>query len=227
MKNLIIFSTLVVMAVINFTGCSKAQERPAKLNNDIAGKVVQIDSLTDITKAERQDTPENVAFKKQLIAKMDESKRDNANLLLAQNRLVYMLMDSKIVVLEFIPSSSNKHAKTASTSTTAAVSSTDTAEEQVVEVKTLHTYESLMAYKEGRTAEIASLKTSTWSQNHFVIIAEIEIQTGVLTNERTDYNEKKSILGLTETPLAQAQVLILNSEITTQPTATADASDAE
>lgn len=218
MKNLIIFSMLIVMTVINFSGCGKAQERPAKVNKNIANKVIQIDSLSDITTAERQDSPENISFKKSLIAKMDESKRGQANLLLAQNRLVYMLMDGKVVVLEFIPSTMNKHA-TASATAEIAVS---------VAATGLHTFESLMAMKAGRRIEEnESLKTATWSQNHFAIIAEIEIQTGVLVNERTDYNEKKSTLTLSETSLAQAQVLILKSEIKAQPTVTADASGAE
>lgn len=251
MRNLIIFSMLAVMVVINFSGCGKAEQRPTKLSKKISGDVIQMSDLSDITQAERQDSPENVAFKKQLVSKIeDSSKRDQATSLLAQNRLVYMFMEGKVVLLEFMPSTVNKHATastkveistsgaatasegaiaasaTTSVSATAAVSETTDANE-IVEVKTLHTFASLMALKEGRTADIESIKVSTWSQNHFSILAEIEMQTGILENERTDYNEKKSTLGLTETSLAEAQVLILKSEIKTETTSTADASGGE
>lgn len=241
MKNLIIFSMLTVMAVINFSGCGKAQERPTKLSKKISGEVVELKELADITKDERQDSPENMAFKRQLVNKIeDPAKREQAELLLSQNRLVYMLMDGKAVVLEFIPSMMNKHAEatpvaeaTAASETTTVLATAEVAEEgvakvSVLEVKKLHTYESLMAMKDGRNStEIETLKASTWSQNHFAVLSEIEIQTGVLENERTDYNEKKSTLGLTETALAEAQVLILKSEIKTKPAAKDDASGAE
>lgn len=223
MKNLIIFSMLAVMVVMNFSGCGKAQERPTKLSEKISGDVVNMNELADITKDERQDSPENMAFKRQLVTKIeDPAKREQAELLLSQNRLVYMLMEGKVVVLEFVPSMMNKHAVATPVSATVTASETATVSE-----KKLHTYESLMAMKEGRDAnEVETLKASTWSQNHFAVLSEIAIQTGILENERTDYNEKKSTLGLTETSLNQAQVLILKSEIKTK-TATADASGAE
>lgn len=230
MKNLIIFSMLTVMAVINFSGCGKAQERPTKLSKKISGEVVELKELADITKDERQDSPENMAFKRRLISKIeDPAKREQAELLLSQNRLVYMLMDGKAVVLEFIPSMMNKHAEaTPLTEATATSETTTVAKVSVLEIKKLHTFESLMAMKDGRNSnEIETLKASTWSQNHFAVLSEIEIQTGVLENERTDYNEKKSTLGLTETSLAEAQVLILKSEIKTEAPAKDDASGAE
>ncbi|MCM2353937.1 MAG: hypothetical protein NDI63_10015 [Pseudobdellovibrio sp.] len=222
MKNLIIFSMLTVMAVMNFSGCGKAQERPTKLSKKISGDVVELKELADITKDERQDSPENMAFKRQLVNKIEApAKREQAELLLSQNRLVYMLMDGKAVVLEFIPSMMNKHAEATPVAETAAASETTTAS------ATVHTYESLMAMKDGRTSEIETLKASIWSQNHFAVLSEIEIQTGILENERTDYDEKKSTLGLTETSLAEAQVLILKSEIKAETAAKDDASGAE
>lgn len=221
MKNLIIFSTLVVMAVINFTGCGKAQERPAKPNKKIASQVVAIDGLIDITKSEHQNTAENMAFKKRLIAKLDSAeKREQAEGLLAQNKLVYMLMESKVVLLEYMPASINKHAS-ASVSATAEVTADEAAPEETAK---LYTYEALMALKAGRAEEAAWSKVSLSSQNHFMILAEIGMQTGVLENETTDYDEKKSTLKLTETPLAQAQVLLLQSEL---KTTTADVSGDE
>jgi hypothetical protein len=239
MKNLIIFSILATMAVVNFSGCGKAQERPAKVSTKISGEVVELNDLADITVAERQDSPENVAFKKQLISKIENAEqREIAESLLAQNRLVYMFMEGKVVLLEHIPSSSNKHAApvstdaaTEATSETVAVAQQEqpVVKVQVIQTRKLHTYESLMAMKEGRnTEEVEALKVSNWSQNHFAVLAEIGIQTGILENERTDYNEKKSTLGLTETPLAQAQVVILKSEIKAETVAsTNDASGAE
>lgn len=227
MKNLIIFSMLTVMVVINFTGCGKAQERPAKVSNKISGTVIEMENLADITTTQGEDSQENIAFKRQLIGKIEDSKkRDEASLLLEQSRLTYMFMEGKIVLLEFIPATTNKHAVAVSTSATATVSPTDIAEEaanaeEVVDVTPLHTYESLVAMKEGRTDQVAALKVSTWSQNRFVVLAEIGMQTGILENERTEYNEKKSTLGLTETPLAQAKILILKSEITAATTADA------
>lgn len=223
MKNLIIFSMLAVMVVINFSGCGKAEQRPTKLSKKISGHVVDMNELADITKAERQDSPENTAFKRQLVSKIeDPAKRQHAEVLLSQNRLVYMVMEGKVVVLEFVPSVMNKHAAVTTASATATASETV----QAIEAK-IHTFESLMAMKEGRNEnEIKTLKTSTWSQNHFAVLSEIAMQTGILENERTDYNEKKSTLGLTETPLAQAQVLILKSEIKTAAV-TGDASGGE
>ena len=60
-----------------------------------------------------------------------------------------------------------------------------------------------------------------------MVLSEIAMQTGILENEKTDYNEKKSTLGLTETELSQAQVLVLKSEIKEATVSTADASDGE
>ncbi len=223
MKNLIIFSTLAVMAVINFTGCGKAQERPAKPNKKIASQVVAIDGLIDITKTEHQNSPENISFKKMLIAKLDSSeKREQAENLLTQNRLVYMLMEGKVVVLEYMPATINKHASVS-------VSATVETASQTVEVAAeatakLYTYESLMALKAGRAEEAVWSKVSLPSQNHFMILAEIGMQTGILENETTDYDEKKSTLKLTETSLEQAQVLLLQAEL---KTATADVSGDE
>lgn len=218
MKNLIIFSTLVIMAVINFTGCGKAQERPAKPNKKIASQVVAIDGLIDITKSEHQNSAENMAFKKRLIAKLDSAeKRAQAEGLLAQNKLVYMLMESKVVLLEYMPATNNKHASASVSATVETASATIefAADEAASETVKLYTYEALMALKAGRTEEAAWSKVSLPSQNHFMILAEIGIQTGILENETTDYDEKKSTLKLTETPLAQAQVLLLQSELKT------------
>ncbi len=213
MKNLIIFSTLVVMAVINFTGCGKAQERPAKPNKKIASQVVAIDGLIDITKTEQQNSPENISFKKRLIAKLETAeKREQAENLLAQNKLVYMLMEGKVILLEYMPATTNKHAS-ASVSATIEIA----ADEATAAVK-LYTYESLMALKAGRTEEAVWSKVSLPSQNHFMILAEIGMQTGVLENETTDYDEKKSTLKLTETSLEQAQVLLLQAELKTAAT---------
>jgi len=220
MKNLIIFSTLVVMAVINFTGCGKAQERPPKPNKKIAGQVVAIDGLIDITKSEHQNSPENISFKKMLIAKLASAeKREQAESLLTQNKLVYMLMEKKVILLEYVPATINKHA---STSVSATVETAD--EATTTAAVKLYTYEALVALKAGRTEEAAWSKVSLPSQNQFVILAEIGMQTGVLENEKTDYDEKKSTLKLTETSLEQAQVLLLQSEL---KTATADVSGDE
>ncbi|MES2800873.1 MAG: hypothetical protein V4654_00145 [Bdellovibrionota bacterium] len=230
MKNLIIFSTLIVMAVINFTGCGKAQERTAKPNKKIQSQVVAIDGLVDLTKAEHQNSEANMSFKRMLIAKLESAeKRDHADSLLLQNKLVYMLMDNKVVLLEFLPASMNKHASASANleiaSATTEVADSASKPAEVVEAVKLHTYESLIAMKNGQMQEMESLKTSTLSQNHFVILAEIEIQVGILENETTDYNEKKSTMKLTETSLEQAKVLLLKSEI--KLAATADVSGDE
>ena len=208
MKNLIIFSMLAVMAVINFSGCGKAQERPSKPNKKIEAQVTAIDGLVDITKAEHQNSEENLAFKKQLIAKLDSAdKRTYAESLLAQNKLVFMLMNEKVLLLEFVAAQQNKHISTSSkidsASATAEVAAT-------TDVK-LYTYDALMAMKNGQAQEWS--KVTLPSENRFAILAEIGIQTGILENETTDYNEKKSVLKLTETSLDQARFLILKSEI--------------
>lgn len=226
MKNFIIFSTLVVIVVINFTGCGKAQERPSKPNKAIASQVVAIDGLVDITKAEHQDSEENIAFKKKLISKLDSAdKRAYAEGLMAQNKLVYMLMDKKVLLLEFVAAEQNKHitvsekangsAEIASATTEIEVTESSSATTEVAdgsqnEVK-LFTFDALMAMKSGKAQEWS--KVTVRSENRFAILAEIAIQTGILENERTDYNEKKSVLALTETSLDQAQVLILKKEI--------------
>lgn len=214
MKNLMIFSMLAVLVVMNFSGCGKAQERPPKPNKKIQNQVVAIDSLVDITKAEHQNTEENINFKKKLIAKIDSAeKRNYAEGLLAENKLVFMLMNEKVLLLEFVPSEQNKHVSTSvklesvSATTLASASTTTlaTAETQ------LYSFDELMLLKNGQAQEWS--KGSLPTQNRFAILAEIGIQTGILENETTDYNEKKSTLELTETPLDQAQVLILKSEI--------------
>lgn len=217
MKNLIIFSMLTVLVIINFSGCGKAQERPAKISSKISGDIVQMKELADITSDGRQDSTENEAFKRQLVAKIENPvQREKAQDLLLQNRLVYMLMEGKVVILEFIPANVNKHAVTASA--TIEIAETTSA--------TLHTYNSLMEMKAGRRQDVEALKVSTWSQNRFAILTEIKIQTGIL-EDRTEYNEKKSIIEFTETPLAEAQVLILKSEIKTENTAKDDVSGVE
>lgn len=212
MKNLIIFSMLAVMVIINFSGCGKAEERPSEPNKKIAGQVIAIDGLVDITKAEHQNSDENTAFKKQLIAKLDSAeKRTFAESLMAQNKLVFMLMDEKILLLEFVAAQQNKHI-TATTQVADAASETlEISTEQVAQPVKLYTFDALIAMKTGENQTWSKLSVA--SQNRFAILAEIGIQTGVLENETTDYNEKKSTLKLTETSLDQAQFLILKSEI--------------
>ncbi|AZZ37417.1 hypothetical protein CIK05_11635 [Bdellovibrio sp. qaytius] len=224
MKNLMIFSTLAIMVVINFSGCGKAQERPSKPNKAIATQVVAIDGLVDITKDEHQNSPENIAFKKQLIAKIDDvDKRTYAEGLLAQNRLVYMLMNKKALVLEFIPATQNKHIsmKTEITSSATAVSATTEVVSATATVSdvVLYTFDALIAMKNGQA--MANEWSKPVAQNQFAILSEIEIQTGILENEKTDYDEKKSTLTLTETSLEQAQFLILKSELKSEIKASA------
>ena len=204
MKNFIIFSMLAVMVVINFTGCGKAQERTFKPNKKIEGQVIEISALADITQAENQNSEENIAFKKKLIAKLDsEEKRTHATQLLAQNKLGYIVMDKKILLLEFVPANSNKHISAAVKTETA--SATTEVTEPTSETK-LYSTSALVAMKSGQ--EVTS-KVSVESENQFAILAEIGAQVGILENETTDYNEKKSTLKFTETSLDQAQVLML------------------
>ena len=220
MKNLIIFSMLAVMVVINFTGCGKAQERSFKPNKKIEGQVIAISGLADITQAENQNSEENITFKKKLIAKLDtEEKRTQATQLLAQNKLGYIVMDKKVLLLEFVPANSNKHisasVKTETVSETAEVASattevteatSETVEVAVVSETKLYSTSALVAMKSGQ--EVNS-KVSVEAENQFAILAEIAAQVGILENETTDYNEKKSTLKFTETSLDQAQVLML------------------
>lgn len=203
MKNLIIFSMLAVMVVINFTGCGKAQERTFKPNKKIEGQVIEISGLADITQAENQNSEENIAFKKKLIAKLDsEEKRAQATQLLSQNKLGYIVMDKKVLLLEFVPANSNKHISAAVKTETAS----ETAEVATVSETKLYSTSALVAMKSGQEQ---TSKVSVESENQFAILAEIAAQVGILENETTDYNEKKSTLKFTETSLDQAQVLML------------------
>ena len=209
MKNLIIFSMLAVMVVINFTGCGKAQERTFKPNKKIDGQVIAISGLADITQAENQNSEENIAFKKKLIAKLDtEEKRTQATQLLSQNKLGYIVMDKKVLLLEFVPAQTNKHisasVKVEAASATTEV--TETTEVAAVSETKLYSTSDLVAMKSGQEQ---TSKISVESENKFAILAEIAAQVGILENETTDYNEKKSTLKFTETSLEQAQVLML------------------
>lgn len=195
MKNIMIFLTLVALVVLNFSGCGRAQERPPKPNKKIQNQVIAIDSLTDITKTENQNTEENINFKKKLITKLDSAeKRNYAEGLLAENKLVFMLMNEKVLLLEFVPSEQNKNVSTA-----------------VKLESQLYSFDELMNLKNDQAKDWS--KVSLPTQNRFAILAEIAIQTGILENETTDYNEKKSTLKLTETNLEKSQFLILKSEI--------------
>lgn len=201
MKNLIIFSMLAVMVVINFSGCGKAQERPSKPNKTIEGQVIEISGLADITQAENQNSKENISFKKKLIAKLvTEEKRVYAKQLLSQKKLGYIVVGKKVLLLEFVPANSNKHI-TASVKVEAASATTELTETNLYSVSTL------VAMKNGQAEEAS--KVAVESENKFAILAEIGVQAGVLENETTDYNEKKSTLKFTETSLDQAQVLII------------------
>lgn len=201
MKNLIIFSMLAVMVVINFSGCGKAQERPSKPNKTIEGQVIEISGLADITQAENQNSKENISFKKKLIAKLvTEEKRVYAKQLLSQKKLGYIVVGKKVLLLEFVPANSNKHI-TASVKVEAASATTELTETNLYSVSTL------VAMKNGQVEEAS--KVAVEPENKFAILAEIGVQAGVLENETTDYNEKKSTLKFTETSLDQAQVLII------------------
>lgn len=58
------------------------------------------------------------------------------------------------------------------------------------------------------------------------VVAEFKISTGILEHERTDYNEKKSILTLSPTNLDQAEYLMIEEEISKEEIK-ADASDVD
>lgn len=158
MKKIIALS-LTILMMASFSSCQKAQERPAKLHKDIDGKVVALNDLSDVTRSENQNSEANLTFKRSLVSKIsDTEKRDQANLLLSQDKLTYRLAEGKVLILEV---------------------------------------------------------TENSESDEFTVLAEIGMTTGILENERTDYNEKKSILKLTETSLAEARYLMLKDEITT------------
>lgn len=153
MKHLFIFSTLVIMVVIQFSGCGKAKERPAVVQNEIADKVFPISKITEESQSQEGFSEENIKLKNKLIAKLDsEEKQNYATHLMSLNKLGLIFLDNKVSLVEY-------------------------------------------------TSE---------KRSDFEVLSEFPAKFGVLENELTDYNEKKSVLIFKETNSETAEVIFID-----------------
>lgn len=198
MKNVILFSILFGMVLINYSSCQKPPERQATVDKKIASDIVNASELADATTDQANNTEANTAFMKKAIAKItDLEAQKNMLALLEKNKLDFVLLNDQVDLLEI----------------------------KTTKGENLHTVESLMKLKKlsettDPTTQAAlkieienSLAAPATVEIYFSILAKISIKTGILENDTTDYNEKKSILKLTETTATEATHLILNEEI--------------
>lgn len=187
-----LFFSAVLTTLIAFS-CQKAAERPAKLKQDLDG------NSFEIAQVQKQDqTPESVATLKAVIAKCislvkDENQKKQLQTDNEKGLITVQLSEGKISLIR-------KNDAQESTEVTQATSETATVSETTVVSLTAKTK---LTARQNRLAK------------KFVILKSFTITSGTLENERTDYNEKLSLLVISPKKLSESTHFSIVEEITT------------
>lgn len=188
-----LFSTAVLTTLIAFS-CQKAAERPAKLKQDLNG------NSFEIAQVQKQDqTPESVATLKAVIAKCislvkDEDQKKQLQADNEKGLITVQLSEGKISLIRKNDSQNASTEITQTTSETTSVSET-------ASVST--TANTKLAVRQNRSAK------------QFTVLKSFKITSGVLDNARSDYNEKLSVLEISEKKLSESTHFSIIEEITT------------
>lgn len=187
-----LFFSAVLTSLIAF-GCQKAAERPAKLKQDLDGNSFEIAQVQ-----KQEQTPESVATLKAVIAKCislvkDEDQKKQLQADNEKGLITVQLSEGKISLIR-------KNDSQESTEITQTTSETATVSETTAISSTIKTK---LTARQNRLAK------------KFVVLKSFTITSGTLENDRSDYNEKLSLLVISPKKLSESTHFSIVEEITT------------
>ena len=209
--------TLITLAALSFLfistqGCQKAAERPAKVNAKISNDLIDITKTADVNSQGRfqPDAQMNnsVLLDKAISKVSDEALK--ADLIQSKERgqLTFKIEENKVVLIKIMHKSEVKEE--------------DIRGKAYYTVLTLKTEQLSQKFTVLTTAVSSAESVSATAQIDtknpeadllFIVMVTVGFKSGVLEHEKTDYNEKKSILNLEEKPLNESTHIILTEVV--------------
>lgn len=227
MKKQIILTSVVTGIALTgalFTGCQRPTERPSVVNSKIAANLFEVKDLSELT-GEKSKTVFYQGSEKDISkfagvnqAKLDGTKAQDiikkvkspaAKAALDEHLktgvVALVVLDDQIKVLKLVPETfstfENKVTSMAFVTKLKALSKTSDVKVQNDLFKQLNDLQYKSPAELGETfglVEIAAIKVTNY---------------GVLDNEKTDYNEKKSTLNIDKKPFEFATHIVIGDEI--------------
>lgn len=234
-KNIILTSLVFGIATALVTACNKPTERPSVVNKDVAGKLFVINEFSEITNkaalyagSEATETEVKKMDDSLKLMKIGGRNQDLLNLVKNENTkkaldthlkngaVAVVVLDNEIKILKLVKET---HSNLEGLNLTSL--------RYLSRLKELVKTSDKLA-QNGIVSELESIKHISPADlnESFGLsqIAAIKIEKhGVLDNEKTDYNEKKSVLNLVETPFEVSTHIIVGDEIDGSTPAPADA----
>ena len=232
--------TLAAIAALSFLfistqGCQKAAERPAKINAKISNELIDITKIADITsdaKFQPDAQANNSILLDKAISKVtDENQKTELMQLKDRGQLAFRIDDvqSQIILIKVMNSNDVREEDTRGKTfySLTALKSSKT-NQFVFEKSNLivgsvsGTLTTSATVTTSATAEVSTTATADENKNvasekksepFYIELIAIGFKSGVLEHEKTDYNEKKSILNLEERPLRESTHIILTTVV--------------
>ncbi len=230
--------TLAAIAALSFLfistqGCQKAAERPAKVNPKISNELIDITKVADVT-SEGSFQPEaqanNSALLDKAISKVaDENLKNELTQLKNQGQLTFKIEENKLILLKVMKSTDVREedirGKIYYSELTLKASHTnqfvfeksnlifESVSGTLVVSTTLTTSATVTTSSTAEASAAQQVEEQVKSKFTFIELIAIGFKSGVLEHEKTDYNEKKSILNLVERSLRESTHIILTEVV--------------
>lgn len=238
-KNIVLTSFILGMATVSIlnTGCNKPAERPSVVDSKIAANLMELKDIGEITSDKKlvfsssgaQDIAAYAGTLKQvklegkvadILKKVSaENSKKSLEDQLKSGAIAITVLDDQIKILKVVPQTSNTFDVQVTSLTylskLKAFSKANDATQQQKLASEMDFYSHKSPADLGETfglVEITSIKI---------------MQHGNLDNDRTDYNEKKSILKVIDRPFDVSTHIVIGEEIGSEAEATAAKTAAE
>ncbi|MFN3454362.1 MAG: hypothetical protein ACK41T_05325 [Pseudobdellovibrio sp.] len=203
---------LPLLIAVAISACQKPAERTAVVDKKIADKIIPISDLQDVTSADYHNkAQESRGFLTEAIEKIsDEAKKAELKNLLQADQLTFLVANvgdsKKLLILKILNADEAAQLEQIKSNVDNFLE-TNAANK----IDTVYAIEDLTNLKNNQALE--KRRENSISPFRFKVVAELKIKVGILENALTDYNEKKSVLTLTETDLSQAKYILVENEI--------------
>lgn len=226
---------LVVLAAfaLTVTSCNKAAERTAEIDKKIAGNLVAMSDINEITTENKDQTKVLYVSAKQAdVDKLDSGLKqiiiaDKADMIIKKvvkddtKKVVDEQLKNGAVAFTIVKGADGKPV----IKVLRVVPDTELSNKyngDILSLKYVRGMKQLSKATDSATQSSLSLNLKAWKYKApkdwgekfgLVEITQIKItKMGVIENLRTEYGEKKSILGLTEKPMAEATHFLIGDE---------------
>lgn len=225
MKKIILTSVVLGMTAtaVLFTGCNRATQREAVVNSKIASNLIELSTVSELT-AEGQavyvqggEKTLNVAGTfaqnklegssvEKLIKKVSIDANKNAiNEHLKSGAIAIVVLDDQVKIMKVVPD------------TTHSFGMQLTSKAYISKLKDLSKEVNPQAQAQMVT-ELDALQFQTPAQLNetfgLVEVTALKVEKhGVLDNEKTDYNEAKSVLNISDKPFAVSTHILVGAEL--------------